>query len=504
MENTFKNSFFKNASIAFGVQIFNLLITFAVRTVFVKMLGNDYLSLNGLFTNVVSLLSFAELGIGNAIIFSLYEPIAKGKQATVVSLMCLFKKAYRWIRITIIVLGLLLVPFVDYLIKDININQNFKVIFLLFLINTYVSYFYAYKKSLLIADQKNYIVSLIQQTILVVQSVLQCVLLVFTHNYILYLLIQIISTITINIITSKYVDELYPYLSTSAPELNRDERMSIFDNIKNIFFYKIGAVILNSTDNILISTLIATKLVGLYSNYSMLIAALNSVLMQVCNSIAATIGNYNVVNSTKKNEETFNCIFFLSFWVFGICTVCLSELLNPFVRIWLGTEYLLENSTIIIISLVFYITGINQIPSQYRTSFGIFKQAKFVPIIAAILNVVFSVVLGKLIGLNGIFIATIIAKLFTFNIVDPILIYRIGFRRNYSYFFVKKLVYFFILIGSFIITHFINNCIPDGGIMNLIIKAMISFTVSNIVFVLLLFRTKEFRTIIGGLFHVKN
>ena len=278
-------------------------------------------------------------------------------------------------------------------------------------------------------------------------------------NFLLYLIFQIIGTMLINIVTSVYVDNHYKYLKNDTFELSKHEVKSIFDNIKNIFCYKVGAVILNSTDNILISSLIATKLVGLYSNYSMIINALNSVLMQVCNSIAATIGNYNVVNSDEENEGTFRTLFFLSFWVFGICTICLIELLNPFIHIWLGDKYLLDFSTVVIISLVFYITGINQIPSQYRTSFGIFKQAKLVPIIAAIINIVLSIVLGKLVGLNGIFLATIFAKVLTFNIVDPYLIYKNGFHNNCIKFMFVKLQCFTVLVVAFLGIHFINSFI---------------------------------------------
>lgn len=190
MENKFRKNFFQNASVAFVLQIVNLFSSFVVRTVFVKQLGNEYLSLNGLFVNVVSLLSFAELGIGNAIIFSLYEPVVANNNEKINSLMNVFKKAYRGIRITIIVLGLSITPFINLSVKDISINEDFKLLFLLFLANTYVSYFYAYKKSLLIADQKNYIVALAQQIVLIIQSIFQCFVLVIWHNYLLYLVLR--------------------------------------------------------------------------------------------------------------------------------------------------------------------------------------------------------------------------------------------------------------------------------------------------------------------------
>lgn len=496
MEKNFKKSFLQNASIAFILQVINILVTFIVRTVFVKTLGNDYLSLNGLFTNVVSLLSFAELGIGNAIIFSLYEPIAMQNTEKINTLMHLFKKAYRWIRFIIAILGICILPFINHLVNDVNVNENFQILYILFLINTYVSYFFAYKKSLLIADQKNYIAALIQQSIIVVQSVIQCIIILLFHNYVLYLWIQIIGTTMINIITSGYVDRHYKYLKQDASKLDKREYLGIFENIKNIFCYKIGAVILNSTDNILISSLITTRYVGLYSNYSMIISALNGVLMQVCNSIAATIGIYNVQNDDEKNESTFRYIFFISYWGFGVCTICLIELLNPFISIWIGDTYLLNFSTVVIISIVFYITGINQIPSQYRTSFGIFKQAKMIPLLASVINIILSIVLGKIIGLNGIFIATIIAKLVTFNIMDPLLIYKNGFKKESISFFYSKIKYFIVLVITFLGVHLINDFLHVEGILGFVVRGAITFCITNLLLAILLYRDNEFKQLL--------
>lgn len=488
MGGIYKKRFLQNASIAFLLQIVNILTIFFVRTVFIQQLGNDYLALNGLLLNIVSLLSFAELGIGNAIIFSLYEPIAKNNAIKITALMRLFKYVYKWIRIIILLLGVVVIPFIDGLINGIYVIENYKVIFILFLLNTYVSYCFSYKKSLLIADQKNYIVALIHQAMVFLQSIAQYIILLYYQNYIVYLIIHIIVTFLINGMTSLYVDREYNYLKNKTSSLDKREFLQIISNIKNIFFYKIGAIILNSTDNILISYLISTALVGLYSNYSMVINALNSILMQVCNSISATIGNYNVVNSDKQNEEIFRIIFFLSFWVFGVSTICLMTLLNPFILMWLGEDYLLDYRTVIIISLVFYTTGINQIPSQYRTSFGIFRQAKYIPIIASILNLILSIYLGKIIGLNGIFLATIIAKLCTFNLIDPYLIYKKGFKIKSNSFYVTKIKYFVILIISLLCIFYLNSLIIFTNFWGFMFRVIVIFIITNILFFVFLIK----------------
>lgn len=477
MDKTFKKSFLQNAGFAFILQIINLIVLFVVRTFFVIKLGNDYLSINGLFTNVLSLLSFAELGIGNAIIFSLYKPIAEQDTNKIISLMSLFRKSYRVIRIVVLCLGLIFIPFLKYLIKDITLSDNVYFLFFLMLINTYFSYFAAYKKSLLIADQKNYIVSLIQQLGIVLQSIFQILTLLFLSSFSLYLIIQLFGTILINYFSSKYVDSHYLYLSNTSSSLSSSYLKEIFDNIKNIFFYKVGAVILNSTDNILISSLISTSLVGIYSNYSLIVNAINSVLMQVCNSIAASIGIHNVKNNDNTNEKVFKKIFLISFWIFGLCSICLCELLNPFIGLWLGEKYVLNYSTVVIISVVFYITGINQIPSQYRTSFGLFKEAKFVPMIASFINISLSIILGKMIGLDGIFIATIIAKLLTFNIVDPYLVYSKGFHKAFVHVFLLKVLFLLQLFLSYCLVHYVNCVFSFGGYFGFAIMSLVDVAI---------------------------
>ena len=481
MDNVFRKNFFQNAGIASVLQIVNIFVAFVVRLFFIRCLGNAYLSVNGLFTNIVSLLSFAELGIGNAVIFSLYKPLAKNDTEQINSLMWLYKRAYRGIRIVILVLGLVCLNFVDKLVTDIEISEDIKHIFLLFLINTYVSYFYAYKKSFLIADKKNYIAASIQQGISVVQAVLQCGILAYFQDFTFFLIIQIVCTILTNVLTSVYVDKHYRYLKEKWKKPDKQLAVGIIENIKNIFLYKLGAVILNSTDNILISALVATKLVGIYSNYSMVVNALNSVLMQACNSISATIGNYNIQNSAKDNEKTFKWIFVLSYWMFSMCAVCLTALLNPFVDLCFGQDYLLPPATVIIISMVFYITGINQIPSQYRSTFGLFRQARWVPMTAAILNVIFSIVLGKYFGLNGIFLATIIAKVLTFNIVDPILIYKNGFHKSCRGFFSLNTWLLLLLILNIMLTNSLVQLITHSGIQGFVLRTIVAILCSNMV-----------------------
>ena len=245
----------KNVGIAGILQIMTLILSFVSRTFFVKLLGNDYLSCEGLFSNILTILSFSELGIGSAIIFSLYKPIADEDQKQICKLMNLFRTAYRYIALFITLAGMALIPFLDILISDVpDIKESIALLYCLFLANTVASYILGYKRTFLIANQENYIVLLVQQGIHVIKIVIQIWFLYLTHDYVLFLLISIICTLATNITTTIITDRKYPWLNHNKNEkLTKSERKPIFANISAIVQYKLGSVVLNGTDNIIIA-----------------------------------------------------------------------------------------------------------------------------------------------------------------------------------------------------------------------------------------------------------
>ncbi|MED3744288.1 hypothetical protein P4525_10970 [Peribacillus psychrosaccharolyticus] len=465
---------------------------------FVNILGNDYLSVQALLLNLIAILSFTELGLGNAIIYSLYRPIANGDTKKVKALLNFYAKAYRFVILAITVIGIAIIPFLNIIIKDVpDVKENVIFIYLLFLTNTIISYVFSYKKSLLIADQKNYIVVLFQQSVLIIQVILQILFLIHTHNFVIFLVIQIFSTLLTNISTDIYVNKKYKYVSVlKGYELEKNEKKELFSNIKDIFFYRIGAMLLNSTDNIIISIMLKTTYVGLSANYVLVINGVNSVLMQACNGIAASIGNHNVEASNKRKEEVFEQLYLIAFWIFGISSICLAIFLNPMIELWLGFDNKLDTTIVIALVLSFYFTGINQIPSLYRTSIGLFKQAKYTPIVASVINIILSVILGKSFGLAGVFFATSIAKILTFCIVDPVLIYKKGFDMNYMKYFKKFLMYFMLIVFTYFALNILISYISLSGIIGFTIKLFICLISINVIFVISLYQTRSFQGIL--------
>ena len=489
----------KNAWFGLVTEIINILLSFVSRTVFIYILGVEYLGINGLYTNILLLLSFAELGIGNAIIYSMYKPLATDDKEKIKSLMALYAKAYKIIGIFVFLAGLLVIPFMDYIIKDApNIKENLNLIYLLFLANTALSYFFVYKKSIIIADQKNYIVVLYQQVFHIIQVVAQIIFLLLTHEYILFLLIQIACTLLNNIITSKKADRMYPYLKEgNSKPLDSEESKSIFANVRALFLYKFGSVVLNGTDNIIISALIGVVAVGLTSNYLLVIYAFQAIAGQVMDAFTASVGNLNAVSDTNNKERVFKRIFFVSAWIYGFFSIGLFMFLNTFIDLWLGKEFLLSEKIIFAIVLHFYINSVHFTAYTYRTTMGLFVQGKLAPLTAAIINIILSLWLGKTIGLMGIFLATSIARFFTIGIVDPVLVYRIGFNKNAIHYYKPYFFFIAIFICLYFPLSFIISWVKLGGIIGFFVQVGIVTILFNGMLVLIFWKTEDFKDVKG-------
>lgn len=373
MEESRTQNTVKNVKTGAIVQLVNKLMSFAVRTIFIMMLNTEYLGVNGLFTNILTMLSFTELGIGTAIIFNMYKPIAEDDKEKIKSLMRLYKKSYFIIGTIIFALGLCIIPFMKYIVKEVpNIKENIIIIYLLFLFNTASSYFFTYKKSIIIAYQKQSIINNIDSFFYLIRSMIEIIFLFLTRNYIVYLIIEILSTLIENIILAKKADKLFPFIKEKdIKEINKAEKNGIFDNVKSLIVYKFGEVILSGTDNILISSMVNVSTVGLCSNYTLIIQAIKSIVSTSLGGVTASVGNLNASKDTKRKEEIFYQLTFINFIIYSFCTLAFIILLEPFIKLWLGENYLLGMGVVIALSLNFFIDGIRNPGFIFRTTLGL-------------------------------------------------------------------------------------------------------------------------------------
>lgn len=447
----------KNISISFIGQIITILIAFPTRTIFINTLGSSYLGINGLLTNIISIFSLADLGIGTAIIYSLYKPIFESDYQKISKLMNFYRNAYILIGIFVFILGLFLCPFLPSLIKNqIFSNSYLYTIFFLFLFNSVLSYLFSYKRSIIIASQKSYIVNTIHYFLLILLNLFQMLFLILTKNFIIYLVLQIIFTFLENIIISIIANRKYQFLKINNREkLSVTEKKIIFTNVKALILHKVGSITLASTDNIVISSFVGINWVGIYSNYLLISNALVSILNQMLNSLTASIGSLILEKETKKKIETFEIVFFFFSWLVGFCSICLWELLNPFISFWVGKEYLLSNNIVLLIVMNFYITCMRNPILIFKNAAGLFKQDRFKPIIEALINAILSVALVSNFGISGVLISTLISIILTSLWVEPFIVYKYIFKIGVKNYFFKFLIYVVLITLIGFITDFI-------------------------------------------------
>ncbi|EJT6496127.1 hypothetical protein QYZ59_04740 [Clostridium perfringens] len=484
----------KNVSFAITGQFISLLITFLSRMIFIKYLGDEYLGIDGLFTNILSILSLADLGIGTAINFSLYKPLAEKDENQLLILMNLYKKVYFFIGIIVLVIGISITPFIKFFINN-NINiDNIYLIYILYVLNSATTYLFTYKRSLIIASQKDYITTIVHYIIYFIVNILQITIIIITKNFILYLIIKFMFNFIENFILSIIANKMFPYLKKNTNEkIGIEVKTSIIKNIKAMIFHKIGGVCVLATDNLLISRFVNIVSVGLYSNYLMIIQAINSLLSHFFNGIIASVGDLAVLNEKKVVKEKFNIINFLGFWLFSISSICLFILLNPFIEIWIGKQFTFNIWIVLVIVLNFFLNGMRQATLTFRTALGLFWYDRYKPVFEAIINLSASIILVNRYGIIGVLIGTTISILTTCFWIEPYILYKYGLDDNPIKYFKVYFKYFILTIFAFICTKLVIRIFVFNGILGFLFEMIICIIVPNLIYIFFFHRCYEFK-----------
>lgn len=492
-----KNSI-KNISTGLIGQMVVLLTSFVSRTIFIKILGSTYLGVSGLFSNILSLLSLAELGIGQAITYSLYKPIADGDKEKIKSLMAVYKKLYFYIFLFVLIVGSSLTPFLQYIISDIDRIPHIRLIYMMYVIKSATSYLFIYRTTLITASQKNFITHQLAYFFSFAMMILEIVSLILFKNYLIYLGIQIGTVIAQNITTAIIAGKMFPELKEKKiKKLEGEEKGELTKNIKSLMIYKVGTLALNSTDNILISTFAGIIKVGLYSNYHLITTSVTGFLSTIFGNLTASIGNLNAVETNEKKTEMFNIINLATFWLYGVAAICIFCVANPFINLWIGKDYLLPYSDLFIIVLNAYVAGMLFAPFNYRQTMGLFVYGKMRPIISAVINIVASILLGQKFGLVGVLWGTIIARGTTNVWFDPYIVFKKGLNSSPVPYYLDYILKLIILFATGMVSFCLSNLIPGDGFVSVLAKAMISFVFVNIIFAIVYGRSKEFSYLIS-------
>lgn len=441
----------KNATrnIIFGVilKVYQILVPFLMRTAMIYLMGVQYLGLNSLFASVLQVLNLAELGVGSAMIYSMYKPIAEDNNTAICALMKLYRTYYRIIGFIIAAVGLALTPFIPKLISgDVPQRINIYVLYLLNLGATVLSYWlFAYKNSILQAHQRVDVVSKVTLVTSTVQYALQLLVLWAFKNYYLYVVVLLATQALTNITTAICADKLYPQFKP-AGQVATEEKKAINGRIKDLFTSKIGSIIYDSADTIVISSFLGLTALAVYQNYFYILNAITSLITVVFFACTAGIGNSIVVETKEKNYRDFNKFTFIICWGAGFCSVCLLCLYQPFMELWVGKNLMLSFSAVICFVVYFFVRQMNSLFNMYKDASGMWHEDRFRPLVAALTNLILNLILVQFIGIYGILISTVVAIV---CVGMPWLLHNLFtviFERKYLLDYLKKLLYYCIII----------------------------------------------------------
>lgn len=485
----------RNTILALVSQVLITLILFVNRKAFAVILGKAYLGVNGLFSDILGMLAVAELGIGTAIVFALYEPIAKNDTKRVGALINFYKKAYWTIGTVMAVVGIAIIPFLPYIVSDVVTIENYRIIYLIVLANSIVTYYFSYKITIITVVQKSYIQNICTTVANFVQTVGQLFVLIITKSYIFYLIIQFVCTLTMNIVLSNISNRMYPeyFKKENMIKLGKEEQNSLVKNIKALFLHRIGTFLVKGTDNIIITMFLGLVSGGVYSNYNMIFSNISRYFGLCYNAITATVGNYNVTEEKSKTEQMFYNINFLSFSGSVLVTVVLLCATEPFIALWLGADYLDSFGVTVMLALTFYLSQVRSAIYVVKNVQGIFYEDRFKPIVESIVNLVVSVIFVKSFGVVGVLIGTFVSGFFVGLIVEIYVVYKYGFKSSPKPYLTKNLLYLLCGFLSSGISCFICGYININNIFTLVLRCIIASLVTLAIIFIMFNKSAEFK-----------
>lgn len=485
----------------------NYILKFVQRSVFLYTLPLAYLGLNALFSDIIMFLSVTEMGVGTAIAYSLYKPLSTGDITTVKAIMSLFRKVYHFIGYSILVLGIFITPFLDNWVQNNNIAE-LEYFFLVILLTDAIGYFFAYKWVLLTADQKGYIFNYYHCIFLTILSVLQIIFLLLFKSYWSFVLVMFIIRMVENYYIEKKIDVIYPFLQEkNTNEIAVEIKQNIVNNIKALLINKIAVIVSNSSFSIIASKYIGLTVVGLYSNYSLIISAVATFCAQIFKSLTAVIGNFLVTGEDKNKIKVFNFLFYMSAWLNAIIFNCLYIGLNDLISIWIGQNMLLQKNFVFLMLLLFYFTFMQNMVTLFKESAGLYWQERYRPVAEVILNISFSIYLVQTYGAVGILFANLISKLLTSFWIEPYVLFNNAFKISVREYFYKYLKYsvliFFITLLNIKITKYLTT---EVTLFLLLIKFGICFIVANLLWIAVFKNCEEmiyFKQVLKNKFGIK-
>lgn len=489
--------------------IVNIFMPFLVRTVLIYTLGIEYTGLNSLFSSILSVLSFAELGFSSAIVFSMYRPIAEHDEETICALLAYYRKCYLVIGTIIVACGLAIIPFLDRLIYgDVPADINLYTLFAVYLLNNAIGYFlFAYKQALFTASQRPDVISKVSLAVNLLKNVTQILTLVLMKNYYAYVVVLPVSTFISNVSVAVLSDRYYPQYKCRG-QISSSLVASIKKNVGGLLFQRIGNIVLGSADTIVISSFLGLRILGIYNGYYLVISALMGIMAVIQSALVPSVGNSIVEEDKDKNYQDFCKFHFLYLWIVSWFCVCLVVFYQPFIRIWQGEKNMLGMNMVWLMTLYFFAYKMGDMSYVYKEAIGLWWEGKFIPIISSGVNLTLNIVLVNTIGLPGIVISTIASAALINTPFGSRVLFKYYFqsKRRWEQFLIDTYTWIIRCATVCMITFWIADFIPDN-IPGLCVKLLLCIIMPNILYILLNCKNKDYtaaRAFIIGFFHIRK
>lgn len=488
----------RNIAFSLAYQLVTLFSNFLMKTILIKKLGIQYTGVSALFTDILTVLSVAELGFGTAISYALYRPLHKKDNIQIAKLMRLYQKIYRIVFSVIVAAGMICLIFLKYIVTDVpDIKENIYIIFIFFILKTAVSYLFVYKATLIETNQEKHIVSAVGIVSCVLTTILEAIAIMVFKSYIGYLAVMVTMAAVQNVIISVVANHRYPILKNRCGEnLSLTERKEIFKNVRALAIYKISGALQKGVDSVIISAMLGTSFVGFLSYYKMVVNNVDSIFGQILEAIKPSVGNLAASENSERQYAVFKKLCFLSFAIGNFISVSLITLLNPFIALWLGNDYLLDMSIVVMLVADVYIITMVRPYESFRNANALFIQGKYRPAIMVILNIVLSTELANKWGLSGVLFATVVSRLLTHVWYDPWLIYRKVFHKPFSNYIKIKVLYLLTVVANCGLVYVVCSIISfSNQWVEFCLKALLCAFIPNIILITLFRNNNEFKAL---------
>ncbi|SFT54014.1 Membrane protein involved in the export of O-antigen and teichoic acid [Selenomonas sp. GACV-9] len=474
-----------SSSAGVAEQLVFYITSFAYRTVFIFILSQNYLGINGLFTNVLQIFSLAELGIGSVITYKLYSPIKENNVQKCAEYLYFYKYVYMLIAGIVLLLSICFYPFLFDVIKDTSEvpgDVDLRYLYWIFVAQNVVSYLFVYWQAMLLADQKGYMLSSLNMISNVAQNLLKIFVLWLYQDYTITITVGIMLSALYNIVLSKYIIGKYSEVAERMNDgLSRSEKLGVIKDTMALMCHKVGYVVANATDSLILSKYIGISTLGVYSNYAMLMMALDSFMNKIFGSFVSTIGNMSIGTDPSYIYQKYRELLFLNLWVASLAGICYYILVNPFIMLWIGETYLLDITVVMLLSTHIFLNSSRIINSSFINANGLFVKDKPRPLIEAGLNLVFSIYLVQKIGLPGVFLGTIFSTVLTVGWRDALILYRNVFHRPVIEYYIYYLKWFMLSLVVGEGTMLLCSLVPIS-VIGLIIRTVICLLLVNVVY----------------------